>query len=240
MRLTKSYKLKILPTNEQVKFLEDYFSRFAKAVNFYISKIGLLRKDYEWLSKDKQKKGKCANCGQNTDLSHKFLPANSLVCPRCYNYEVGDLFIRKKLYATRIGPNKRKRGRFDVRDATKWPGTDYALAFKRAADTIKGQKKQLGKVKKQLVFTERRLNEWIEVLENKETLLQDGKKALTRFTLPKKPGQKVERFKHILYKDNPSQGKTESQIKGIIKALDRTVQRLTKRLKTADIKFNGD
>lgn len=286
MQLTKSYKFKLLPTASQRLFLYDYFSRFQKAVNFAAKKIPKVEEDqkriYEFVKegirgkcsycgesykqcKEHKPQGKsprdrnkiCKACNQKSLVNRKKKKGKELVCQKCWNREFS---IRKILYATR----GRKRGSYgDIKDAARLPGTEYNLAFKRAADTLKSYKRQLNRIKGQIAYKERRLKEWEEVLKDekirlkeleeryknneslKETLeslrtrFKKKKTISARFVLPRQPGQKVDRYKHIIYKDNLSKGKTESQIKQAIKALTKTVEKLNKRLRETRINFNG-
>ncbi|MCL4387455.1 MAG: RNA-guided endonuclease TnpB family protein [Patescibacteria group bacterium] len=286
MQLTTSYKFKILPTREQELFLEDYFSRFAKAVNFVARKIPAIEKDqqeiYEFIKeglkgkcsycsksyqscnnhkpegKDRRDRNKiCKKCKQNSLLNRKKKGKKELICQKCWNKKFS---IRKILYATR----GRKRGTYgDIKDATKLPGTEYALAFKRGADTIKSHKKQVKFVENQIFFKKRKLQEWKEVSKNKNLIFSElqerykknslisrtleklraefkNKKTISaRYVLPRQPNQKVNRFKHIIYKDNPSKGKSEVRIIREIQALEKTIEKLNKRLKEAKIKFDG-
>lgn len=253
-------KFKLLPTPEQKLFLSDYFSRFAKAVNFYAEKIVILRKEYQWITKKEQTRGKCGMCGKRATLTHKFLPTDTLICPKCYNSQVGDQFIRKKLYATKRGKQKRNRGKYDVKDAAKFGGdTEYSLSAKRAIDIIKSYKKQLAKIRGTIRSKERRLFEWQEVLDNKELKVTDLKrryknnetiqevlnrlntsKVFARFTLPRQEKQKVDRYKHVVYQKNNSRGRTEKQIVKEIEALEKTIEKLKKRLNETRIKFKGN
>lgn len=285
MIITRSYKFKILPTNQQKVFLEDYFSRFAKAVIFASKKILVIEKkfyeEYELIKngldgicsyckkrykscknhrpegKNKRDRNKiCTSCKQNSLLNRKNKTNKinkNLICQKCWNKEFS---IRKILYATK----GRKRSVYgDIRDAAKLPGTEYALAFKRAADTLKSYKRQVKKIENTIKYKQRRIKEWEEVLINRELKISElkdryknnksisevlnsltTKKVFARFTLARQPKQKLDRYKHIIYKNNPSKGKTESSIKSIIKALSKTEEKLRKRLKETKINFRGN
>lgn len=285
MIITTSYKFKILPIDLQKEFLNDYFLRFARAVNFFIKKIPIIEtiqsETYEFIKnglngkcsycgkkykicenhkpegKNQRDRNKlCKECNQNALLNRRKKNTKELVCQKCWNKEFS---IRKILYATR----GRKRSIYgDIRDAVKLPGTEYALAFKRASDTLKARKRQLSRVVRNIKFKDIKLKEWQEVLENFSVPLKSlidryknnksfseiinslkseykRKDIPTRFTLPREKGQKVYRYKHIVYKNNPSKGKTESQIKRVIDSLNKTIEKLNKRLKETKINFRG-
>lgn len=288
MIITRSYRFKLLPSNEQKAFLEDYFSRFAKAVTFaskktlviekifnekyelvksgingscsYCGKAYVDCKDHKPEGKNKRDRNKiCQNCRQNSLLNKKLKVENKLICQKCWNKEFS---IRKILYAVKNKKNptkSRKRSQYgDMRDATKLPGTEYALAFKRAADILKSYKQQIRKIKSTIKQKEIREKEWEEVLANSELSVSKLKdryknnknvseflnslqeeKVFARFILPRQPKQKADRYKHLVYNNNPSKGKTESSIKNIIKALSKTKEKLQKRLKEVKIKFRG-
>lgn len=226
MNLTKSYKFKLIVTPEQHIFLENYFLRYAKAVNFYIKIIQIIRRDYQWLTKKEQIEGECNNCRKKVLLVYRFLPENKLLCPKCYNLHAGDYSLRKILYATR----QRKRGKYDVRDAVSLAGTEYALSFKRAVDILKAIRKQIGSMRKFIKNRKERLEMWQEVLNDEKA----------RFVVPRLEGQKAVRYKHIKLKDNPSRGKTESQIKKEIVALSKTIIKTEKSLRGIKSNFRGD
>ncbi len=295
MKLTTSYSFKFVPTLTQEDFLESYFSRFSKAVNFFAKKIQIVeegqRNNYEFIKKDTggsqglngkcsyclksyvsckghKPEGKnrndrnkiCKTCGQKSLIIRKKKDGIELVCGKCWNKEFS---IRKILYAT----GNRKRSQYgDVRDAVKLPGTEYALAFKRANDTLNSYKKQLNNVYSTIFITQRRAIEWQEVLDNDKIASTTLKKWLeryknnagvldvlnrlkdeikqknttSRFTLPRQQNQRVDRYKHILFKENPSRGKTESTIRGTIEALNKTIEKLQKRLKETKVLFKGN
>lgn len=263
MELTTSYKFKLLPTEEQRNFLQDYFLRFGKAVNFAAKKYLLVEKSqqatYEFIKEgiegicsycrnsykscsEHKPEGKnfrdrnkiCKTCKQKSLLNRRKKSGKEFVCQKCWNSEFS---IRKILYATR----GRKRSKFgDIKDAAKLPGTEYALAFKRADDTLKALKKQQSRIKRTIGYLERKLQEWKDVIENKIVTLNDGKKVSARYILPRKIGQKVDRFKHIFRKDDENQkGKTESRINQEIKSSMKTIEKLNKRLKELKIQFGG-
>jgi IS605 OrfB family transposase len=292
MQLTTSYKLKLNPNVSQETFLISYFNRFSKAVNFFANKIQEVEREqqaiYEFIKKKNIQglDGQCSYCkkayyicskhkleGKNRNDRNKICKAcdqrslivrrkkdgTELVCGKCWNKEFS---IRKILYAT----NKRKRSKYgDVRDAVALPGTEYALAFKRANDTLKAYGKQRNKVKFTIYKTTKQKDEWQEVLENKNITLEllkewsdryktnekvlnvitdlrksTEKQSITaRFTMPHQEKQRTDRYKHILFKDNLSQGKTENTIKKTITALDKTLEKLDKRLKETQVFFKG-
>lgn len=290
MILTNSYKFKLLPIPNQESWLNDYFYRFQMCVNFAAKKIlvveaaqkevfelikeGIKGKcsycnQYYKLCKEHKPEGKntrdrnkiCKVCNQKSLLNRRKKVGKELVCQKCWNKEFS---IRKILYAIK---GKRKRSIYgDVRDVARLPGTEYALAFKRAADTLKSYKRQQSKIKSSIKYKERQLVEWKEVLENKQITLKElkelaerykksdkilhfledlkekikkGAKISARFILPRQPKQKVDRYKHIIYKDSLSRGKSELRIKRIIEALKKTVEKLNKRLGESKINFGG-
>lgn len=279
MKIIQSYKFKLLPTKNQEKFLNDYFYRFAKTVNFAVKKIpkveNIQKEKFEFIregikgkcsycgktykicrqhkpeGKNRRDRNKiCKSCNQNALLNRKNKSKKEFVCQKCWNKEFS---IRKILYATR----GRKRSLFgDIKDSAKLPGTEYNLAFKRAADTLKAHKQQLKRIQRNIKFKENKLEEWKEVIDNKEIDLKQlkrwykveileklktdyGFKVSAKFILPHQPNQRVDRYKHIIYRDNPSKGKTESQIKKTIEALEKTIKKLNKQLEEARIRFKG-
>lgn len=296
MKLTTSYKFKIISTPGQQIFLDSYFNRFAKVVSFFANKIPQIEKDqndvYLLIKKDKdgtqgfngvctfcknqyrvckehklEGKGKndrnkiCKKCKQMSLIVRKSQDGNELICAKCWNKEFS---IRKILYAT----NKRRRSKYgDVRDAVKMAGkTEYSLAFKRANDTLKSYKKQLAGVKLNIYRTDKKrvewqevlssiritrqvINEWQERYKNNEKVLENledieknlaNNNVTARFIVPHQLGQRVDRYKHILFRDNLSKGKTERTIYKTVDALEKTLDRLNKRLKEAKIAFRGN
>jgi len=219
-------------------------------------------KDHKPEGKGKNDRNKiCKKCEQGSLIVRKSQDGKELVCGKCWNNEFS---IRKILYAT----SKRKRSKYgDVRDAVKMDGkTEYSLAFKRANDTLKSYKKQLVRVKSNIYITERKRIEWEEVLndikittkvisewrerykKNEKFLesLNDIEKNLVnnnvtaRFIVPHHQGQRVDRYKHILFRNNQSKGKTERTIHRTIDALGKTLEKLNKRIKEAKIVFKGN
>ncbi len=257
-KITKSYKFKLSLSKEQENFLLDYFSRFAKVVNFCTKKTLNIDKEqkenYEYIEdglygtcaycyktffpcKEHKPEGKgkiCKKCNQNTRLNRRKKSGQELVCQKCWNKEFS---IRKILYATK----GRKRSQYgDVRDAAILPGTEYASAFKRANDILKALEKQRKKIEREIYFQKKKLQEWKDVLEN-NSIKYNGKKVQARFILPKEDKQKVERYKHIKDKDDVRRkGKTESQIRQIVKASSKTIEKLEKRIKELTPHFDGN
>lgn len=228
----------------------------------YCLKIYTSCKEHKPEGKSRNDRNKvCKACEQKSLIIRKKKNGRELVCGKCWNKEFS---IRKILYAT----GNRKRSQYgDVRDATKFGGdTEYSLAFKRANDTLNSHKKQLNGVRSTIFTTQRRALEWQEVLDNDKVTTSTLKKWLqryknnvgvldvlnrlkdeikqksitSRFVLPRQQNQRVDRYKHILFRDNPSRGKTESTIRRTIEALNKTVENLQKRLKEAKVLFKGN
>lgn len=219
-------------------------------------------KNHKEEGKSKNDRNKmCKQCRQVCLIIRKTLDGTKLICKKCWNREFS---IRKILYAT----NKRKRSEYgDVRDASKMVGkTEYSLAFKRANDTLKSYKKQLSRFKSDIYRTDEKRIEWQEVLNNLKItpkvisewqeryknnvkILADlkaigknlaSKNITAKFIVSRQQGQRVDRYKHFLFRDNLSKGKTERVIRKTIDALEKTLEKLNKRLKETKITFKGN
>lgn len=230
--ITQSIKFKLSPTGDQWRFLKDYFSEYAKAVNFYLAKIPQLGGDkFKNINREKIK-GVCSSCKKRTNL--KFAAKENertKLCGSCYDL----LYGRKALYSI---PGKRKRGKYDVHDASKLSGTEYALAYRRAQSTIRSIKQLHWEWQKRIWRERFKLKKWEEVRDNKIIKVEENgkkKKVQARIFIPKHDRQREDRYKHYFDREKKYQGKTRRGIERQIGEQKKKIENLNKRLLTKPV-----
>lgn len=133
--------------------------------------------------------------------------------------------IRKLLYS--VPSRGRKRGKYDVKDVATLPKTYYSNAFRFAENLIlKSRQRERWKRERLVENLKKDVEKWNEVLDNPKA----------RMVLPAEGKKRLERYKHIDDKDKPSKGKMFSEIKRIIKKLEKQIKRLLKPVKPSEFK----
>lgn len=236
---TISFKLKL--TKYQAKIIDCYAADYKKAVNFALSRIHELRKNWELIEYRKRIEDECPLCKQKTKLIWRFKGDNRQICGKCYNATLGDSSIRKLLYPTR------KRPRVDHRNniknvAPRISGSDFPQAIKQATDTYKSLR-ALQKRQRQQLYRERDYVKHLrDVIEDNELVIEldtkvdnitykKGQKISAREVIPAVGRQRNERWIHRLRLGvrNPA---TEKVLRKRLTRAERMIRKLEKAIGT--------
>lgn len=157
MILQKTIKIKLNPSNEQAKRLDNVITEYIKAVNFAASKIAEIQDSYK---ESETKEGLCSECNKQKSyrVNKLLIKDGKLVCITCYKRAYSQYTIQKIEFQEKIG----------IRNIAKLPKSYYANALRFTSDTFTGfdeiKKKKLWRRKK----IENGFNFWKDLLHAPE------------------------------------------------------------------------
>ena len=228
---TTGIKFKLDLSEEEGKRFDEYFSEYAKAVNFCAKVIYQLRKNLKFAGKKelaakewKFEISNCDFCNKQKEIYYKNIANGQKVCKGCHRTNFSDNAIRKKMIPVK---GRKVESKFNIHNTTKKiSGTHRHWAFEDAADIIESMDKQRKEKQKRLRREKRKLSYFFE-------LFGDPAK---RYELPKVGKQRVPRYLHkIIDKDSltKKRGYSLSYIKNKIKISERNIERDEKSLRKA-------
>jgi IS605 OrfB family transposase len=208
-----SIKLRFFPDKQQAQAIIEYLKKYQLVFNTASKRIAMLRAPWQY---HKDNEITCAKCETRSEKYYQDKRTGENLCPKCYNAELGNQFIRKKILPSRNNTNVKKSVK-RVSDLSEI-SIDYYSVVDHAINHFESFKEQRRQKGRALFRLKRRLSDLERIL--------GGIESEQVITIPAKGRQRVPRYQlKDRFEAGFTKGYTKNSLETQVKSLNEEVSR---------------